>query len=699
MSTYIGTSGSDSLLGSTGRDYISTYEGNDTLDGGNDSSVDTLVGGTGDDTYQIHNNSDIIIDSLGTDVIQLAADFSLKEYKIKNNSIETLDASLLSMNMVLIGNNNYDKTIIAGSGNDSLVGGKSYDILEGGSGDDTLYGGNDSFGDSLVGGDGDDTYIIKDSNDTISDTSGTNTIKFAKGFVMNSEYEQFDLDNDYRYNKSQISIIDASALSRGFAQLSGNYNMPTTIIGSSGNDNISGGSSSDSLFGGKGKDILDSGWGFDMLDGGIGNDSLYGGHDEDELFGGSGNDLLVGDDGERYQFNQNYNDTLYGGDGNDFLTEAVYYDGGSGNDTFYVYDTSGITIVDSSGKDSVITYGASQIQSIAAFADVENLAISQAYYNYIIYGNSKNNILVGSGGADTLGGTDSLVSGSGAGNDTLYGSSGDDVYYVNNSGDRVKEYADEGTDTVIIDGEYNAPSFSLSANVENLDLSEITGVTKKMTINGNSSGNKITSNDTYGNYFKIYAGAGNDTVYGGSASDYIEGGTGDDLIYGYSGADTILGGSGDDLLNGGAGNDSIVGGVGSDNLYGGAGNDVLTGGSGHDIYSFNAGDGLDIITATDFGDIIVIDADISDLFFYTDIKKNLYIDYTDGTGTSVGNDAIEILKGKYNSSTAIWVGDHSISVNSVIQAIGSTAASGVTDVLTVSSETISNQQLTLTWTT
>ena len=63
-------------------------------------------------------------------------------------------------------------------------------------------------------------------------------------------------------------------------------------------------------------------------------------------------------------------------------------------------------------------------------------------------GNDQNNILDGMGGADTM-----------------IGGKGDDSYYVDQSGDKIVEQADEGVDTV-----YASVSTTLSANVENLVL-------------------------------------------------------------------------------------------------------------------------------------------------------------------------------------------------------------------------------------
>jgi Ca2+-binding RTX toxin-like protein len=72
--------------------------------------------------------------------------------------------------------------------------------------------------------------------------------------------------------------------------------------------------------------------------------------------------------------------------------------------------------------------------------------------------------------------------------------------------------------------------------------------------------------------FRLYGGAGNDTLIGGRGNDYLEGG------------------EGNDLLMGGGGNDTLVGGAGRDILIGGEGNNWLEGGKDFDTYIASHGD-------------------------------------------------------------------------------------------------------------
>jgi Ca2+-binding RTX toxin-like protein len=154
-----------------------------------------------------------------------------------------------------------------------------------------------------------------------------------------------------------------------------------------------------------------------------------------------------------------------------------------------------------------------------------------------IYGLAGNDTLTGLAGDDTLDG--------GAGNDSMVGGAGDDTYYVDSTGDKVVELANQGTDTV----KTSLASYTLGSNVENL--------THTGPVAFKGTGNILNN--------------------------------------------SIVGSLGSDILTGLAGNDTIQGGAGSDQLLGGSGNDVLTGGAGSDYFVFDAAPGATNIDAiTDF---------------------------------------------------------------------------------------------------
>ena len=64
------------------------------------------------------------------------------------------------------------------------------------------------------------------------------------------------------------------------------------------------------------------------------------------------------------------------------------------------------------------------------------------------------------------GGNDSDTLDGGTGADSMTGGSGDDLYYVDDSNDKVIETSGQGTDTVIS----TLATYTLTANVENLTL-------------------------------------------------------------------------------------------------------------------------------------------------------------------------------------------------------------------------------------
>jgi Ca2+-binding RTX toxin-like protein len=84
---------------------------------------------------------------------------------------------------------------------------------------------------------------------------------------------------------------------------------------------------------------------------------------------------------------------------------------------------------------------------------------------------------------------------------------------------------------------------------------------------------------------------GDDSLIGDSGTDMLDGGSGRDLLRGWAGDDRLTGGDGDDALFGAEGDDSLIGGVGNDSLWGGDGADLILAGAGDDLV--RTGDGGD----------------------------------------------------------------------------------------------------------
>ena len=137
-----------------------------------------------------------------------------------------------------------------------------------------------------------------------------------------------------------------------------------------------------------------------------------------------------------------------------------------------------------------------------------------------IDGDNRDNTIFGLAGDDFIDG--------GLGDDRMYGGLGNDTFVVNSFNDLVKEFSDQGVDTV-----NSFIRYTLGDNLENLTLignSALVGT-------GNSLDNIITGNGT---------------------SNTLAGLAGNDTLKGLAGADTLIGGVGADTLIGGAGDDTAA---------------------------------------------------------------------------------------------------------------------------------------------
>lgn len=222
--------------------------------------------------------------------------------------------------------------------------------------------------------------------------------------------------------------------------------------------------------------------------------------------------------------------------------------------------------------------------------------------------------------------------------DALLGSAGDDIFLVDNTGDRITEAANAGFDRV----ETTLDSYTLPANVEALirrGAADFTG-------NGNALANTLiggAGSDTLGGL------GANDDIAGNSGDDSLAGGNGEDLLQGQAGADTLLGGWQSDWLDGGAGADRLVGDQewlssqgANDRLDGGDDADLLIG-DATNIFGSGKG-GSDRLTGGAGDDILIGDGDVM-----TDSAKG-------GADTLDGGDGNDWLYGDGRTSTAAVVG-------------------------------------------
>ncbi len=264
------------------------------------------------------------------------------------------------------------------------------------------------------------------------------------------------------FNKSDVRRIWADGFG-GNDALTNKTSLPSTLIGSSGNDTLVGGSGDDSLDGGSGVDSVDyssrtGAWVFntpvyvseetetdgsaqlgdetDQIDpsvevyvGSKGNDSFHANLGATEsasglsgkpftLYGGAGDDYFDLGNGGFF--------VCYGGDGNDSFDisdgggfESCY--GGAGNDILSPFIEAGLPFFDGGSGTDTVDVGESEqriisIQNSPSVEDVVGAGGQQP--NQEIIGNDLNNYISGNdddeqGGVTLLGG---------GGNDTLIGS-------------------------------------------------------------------------------------------------------------------------------------------------------------------------------------------------------------------------------------------------------------------------------------
>ncbi len=137
-----------------------------------------------------------------------------------------------------------------------------------------------------------------------------------------------------------------------------------TIVGLHGSDRIHGGSGNDYASAGSGRDYVDSQGGDDIVSGGLGNDVLYGLSGNDQMSGGEGNDYLEGAAGD---------DTIHGGAGADIVSggrDNDRLDGGTGDDVFY----GGLgrdTISGSGGNDTAYRQDEDSVAGVSQDVKVE----------------------------------------------------------------------------------------------------------------------------------------------------------------------------------------------------------------------------------------------------------------------------------------------------------------------------------------
>ena len=609
-------------INGTGNDLANTLTGNvanNRLNGG--GGADTMSGGVGDDIYVVDNSGDKIVEvaSGGTDTVETSLASYMLTAEVENLYLYTDGYSWDTTKRNGTGNTSANRlvgnegiNILKGlDGNDTLQGGGGNDSLEGGNGDDNLDGGSGA--DKMTGGAGNDIFFVDDTGDKIVETAsgGTDSVYASVSFMLPTEVENLELvgngnmdgqgnasanrlvGNDYDNNLDgglgvdvmignggndtytvddvgdQVVEIrnEGTDTVRSSVTYALGVNLENLILLGTTAINGTGNALANSVTGNAATNILKCLGGDDTLDGGAGADTMYGGLGRDTYVVDDTGDKVIEEgtdassewspDWDIVRSSVSYtapnlveevqltgtteinasgnaqNNRLYGNSGANILNGKADSDamwGGAGNDIYYV-DNTGDSANENDGE------GVDEVRSSVDFTlgnAVERLVLTGT--NAINgTGNDLANTLTGNVANNRLNG--------GGGADTMSGGVGDDIYVVDNSGDKIVEVASGGTDTV----ETSLASYMLTAEVENLYLytDGYSWDTTKRNGTGNTSANRLVGNEG----INILKGLdGNDTLQGGGGNDSLEGGNGDDNLDGGSGADKMTGGAGNDIF-------------------------------------------------------------------------------------------------------------------------------------------------------
>lgn len=453
-------------------------------------------------------------------------------------------------------------TLQGGAGNDSLVGSAVNEVLDGADGDDTLNG-NGGF-DTLFGGEGNDRIISADwtSSTTIDGGSGVDTL----------DYSPLEIAGGLAVNLAIGTVTKAF-----YGGLTGTDSIRDI-------EGVTGTRYDDTLYGNDGANCLD---------GGDGNDTLSGGADSDLIQGGAGNDFISQDSA-----NADDDDTIDGGAGDDQLS----------------YRHANFSILIDLSAGFVNKYRDNELAGTDTVLHIEQ-----------VFGSRFDDTLVGSAGADLLGGYggDDRIRGN-SGNDTLLGYGGADTLYGDAGNDSVN--GGDGDDTIMQEDTTSLDTLDGGAGIDCVDYSgavpDSTVLRIGLVVNL-ADGTVFTNNPLFPKLKDRLRNIEN--------------------VIGTGAVDKLIGDAKDNVLHGEGGNDALDGGVGNDTLDGGAGNDVMRGGDGDDLIiqtSFKGNDQLDGGNGADTADYSNVAE--SGASIAVDLKAGSVIKYLDGV--KVGADAIHTIE-------------------------------------------------------
>jgi Ca2+-binding RTX toxin-like protein len=403
-------------------------------------TANTQTGNNNDNTFTVDHPNDIVVENTGagTDTINATVSYTLPT-NVENLNLTGLfhiDGTGNSANNTIVGNS-LDNIINGGSGSDTLIGG---------GGNDRFLFVNDDFSDTLQGGIGDDTYEVGIEG------------SFTNGLPEDSIAEAANEGYDTVVAKSFGYTMGANIERLEVQPVSGTWTGSTawSFVGNALDNYI------DARFTGR-----PANWTY-VIDGGAGADTMY-------VVLGHANRVVI----------DNVGDVVIGADGDDTVVTSVSYTlgsadagnleltgsagisgtgnaldnqingstssganvltGGAGDDLYTIGVGDTVVEIAGQGVDTVtVAFAAAggNQHSLESYANVENLAATDAAGAVTLNGSSGSNSLTGNASANILNGAtgDDILSG-GSANDSYVGlgaSSGHDVIIDSAGADKIE---------------------------------------------------------------------------------------------------------------------------------------------------------------------------------------------------------------------------------------------------------------------
>ncbi len=558
-----GGDGDDHITVSNGKwSYISGDNGDDTIE--TSDCLDLIInGGNGIDTINVTNCTNTIIDAGANNdfitaenstILEIDTGSGNDEIEIHNYQDLTLNAESGDDNINIFNDSYYGTShVYGGDGVDNINvnfgetttidGGNGNDIIDvsnvnnvniyGGDGDDEIYVSGTNISTTISGGSGNDNIRVEDRATTtlvfnlgdgqdqvlLKKTDTTlSTIRFGEGITWQDlEFERQTVlsedDNTVDEDNMVIKIKNSSdqivikywfgANNNADQYESSRYYKIDNFIFANGTIYTK-------------EDILEEIMTRSYIGGTNNDDVLYGTSENDFIHGKKGNDIII----DNYISDDTYIFDL--GDGKDTITDKggndiiKFGDGISQDDIILTKDNNDLLINIKDAEDQIrikdwaLSYD-NQIETFK-FRDNNNLTnINAQIHNYIgtddddtIVGNTKNNIIDGGLGADTM-----------------FGDLGDDTYIVDNINDIVVEYENQGSDTI-----KSSVTYALTDNVENLILTgndniDATGNELDNNIMGNSGNNMLSGGNGNDSYIFGLNNGGSDTISDSAGNDRV----------------------------------------------------------------------------------------------------------------------------------------------------------------------------------